>query len=63
MTSRVVGRRHDGVVLERHEATTDPDDRMRPGGHMEVGGPAVQDLEQEFGEVEGHVPVIDREGW
>jgi hypothetical protein len=29
---------------------------------MEVGGPAVQDLHEEFGEVEGHVPVIDQEG-
>ena len=36
---------------------------MLAGGHMEVGGPAVQDLHEEFGEVEGHVPVIDREGW
>ena len=53
-------RREDRVLLELHEAAAHADDRMRARGDVEIGGPAVQDLEQEFGEVEGHPPVIDR---
>ena len=38
--------RHDGVILERLQASSDPYRRMGPRRQMQVGGVALDDLEQ-----------------
>ena len=61
-----VGRREDWVVLERDQPTADADHRVGARGDVEVGGVALEDLEQQVGEVEVHgCPVIGRaaRGW
>ena len=45
---------HDGVVLQRLEASPDPYGWMGPGREMQVGGVALDDLEQQVGEVKAH---------
>ena len=45
---------HDGVVLQRLEASPDPYGWMCPGREMQVGGVALDDLEQQVGEVKAH---------
>jgi hypothetical protein len=45
---------HDGVILERLQASADADRRMRARREVQVGGVALDRLEQEVGEVEAH---------
>jgi hypothetical protein len=51
--ARVVGG-EDGEALHRHQATAYPHGRGCPRRDVEVGGPAVNDLEQHVGEIELH---------
>ena len=54
-----VGGRQLGIALERREAAADADHRRRPGGQVKVGRVAGDDVQEQVGEVEGHVPRID----
>jgi hypothetical protein len=54
-----VGGRQLRIALERREAAADADHRRRAGGQVKVGRVAGDDVQEQVGEVEGHVPRID----
>ena len=49
-----VRRRQRRIAVDRRQATADAHHRRRPCGDVQVGGAAVDDLQQYFGEIEIH---------
>ena len=57
-----VGRRQRRVAVDRGQAPAHTHHRRRTGGQVEVRRPSVDDLEQQLGEVDVHLPPY-RQDW
>ena len=58
MISRVSVGVSSGIALHRRQPAPHAHHRRRAGGEVQVGGPAVDDLEQDLGEVKLHTVAV-----